>query len=627
MSEPADQSRRLAIYVVPVFPDPTDHVEFALKALATLAGRVVVVCPADLVGLLTGLCGDGVSFVPLTGPATVASGTRLGLQWVWDQGLQPACVVLTGSHVMGPLLPIDPRAFDLGAEGADLFAAYWHNAALDPRLSGTTRIERLPYLDFAVFSSRLMASPAFRDFWAGFQPTTDYWAEFQRLHIGLATLLETGGHKVIYPVDAQVLETTDPRLSEVHKLATLNLPCLPLAALRLDPLLHDLYSIDLRIALDDLRVRHPDLYRAAIRYVTRNLAPRDFAMIADQYEVLPLDALHPGKTEWGFGTVALFIHAFYAEMMPEFWQLIERFPCKVVLYITTSTDQHKSQIEGFLADRKVPPDSVHVQVVEQNRGRDMSSLFITFRDVVLSGRYDVALRLHSKRTPQVSRQVGENFKKHLFENLAATQGYISNILDRFEAEPDIGMIMPPVVHIGFGTLGHSWFNNLAPLQRLTAEMGLRVRLDDDTPLAPLGTMYWFRCKALAPMFEHPWTWEDYNPEPRHVDGGLAHVQERLICYACVDRGYRVVMAMTPKQAGRNYAKLEYKLQMLAARLNTGNITTQRDQLDHISVRPGNILFRNLLGLYGSAIRRFPVLRRPLKPFAAVARFLFQGRRA
>lgn len=627
MTKTVSLAQPLALYVIPVRPDPPDHVDFALKALAQLGARVIVVCPSDLTEDVTALCGPSVRFVALTGAATIASGTKQGLQWVWDQGLHPEWVVLTGAHVLGPVLPIDPRAFDLAAHDAALFSPYWHNAALDPRLAGGAKVDRLPYLDFAVISSRLMASADFQEFWAGFQPVEDYWAEFQRLQIGLATCLEAGGHKVIYPVEAGVLETTDPRLSEVHKLAVLNLPCLPIAALRLDPLLHDLYSIDLRIALDSLRVSQPDLYRVAIRYVSRNLPPRDFAMIADQYEVLPLDARHPGKTEWHFGTVALFIHAFYAEMMPEFWQLIERFPCAVDLYITTSTDDHKAQIESFLADRHKNPASVHVEVVAYNRGRDMSSLFITFRDVVLSGRYDVALRLHSKRTPQVSRQVGENFKKHLFDNLAATQGYISNILDRFEAEPDIGMIMPPVVHIGFGTLGHSWFNNLAPLQRLTEEMGLKVRLDADTPLAPLGTMYWFRCKALAPMFEHPWTWEDYNPEPRHVDGGLAHVQERLICYACVDRGFRVVMAMTPEQAGRNYAKLEYKLQMLAARLNTGNIMHQRDQLDHISVRPGNILFRSLLGLYGSTIRRYPALRKPLKPFAIAARFVFQGRRA
>lgn len=623
----ADQTpeHRLALYVVPVQPDPVDHVRFALQSLTQLAEHVVVICPKELTTALVGL-GDGrVTVIALHGPSTVAAGYKQGLQWIWDQGLQPGHVILTGSHVIGPLLPIDPRAFDLAAHDADLFAAYWHNAALDGRLAGVTKIARLPYLDFAVVSARLMAEPGFRAFWAGFRPTDDFWEEILRLTLGLAEQLHAGGHKVIYPVGFEALETSDPRLYEVHKLVSLNLPCIPIAALRLDPVLHDLYAIDLRFALDDMRLRHPDLYAVAIRYILRNLPPRDFAMIADQYEVVPLTARSPNKSTWAFGTVALFIHVFYAEMMPEFWALIARFPGAVDLYITTSTARHKSDIEAFLAAKNLPASAFHVEVVACNRGRDMSSLFITFRDVVLSGKYDVALRLHSKRTPQVARQVGENFKKHLFENLAAGPGYISNILDRFESETDIGMIMAPVVHIGFGTLGHSWFNNRAPLLRLSETMGLKVRLDPDTPLAPLGTMYWFRCAALAKMFEHPWTWEDYNAEPHHVDGGLAHVQERLICYCCVDQGFRVLMAMTPDQAARNYAKLEYKLQLLAARLNTGNILSQRDQLDNISVRLGSILFRNLFWLYGATIRRYPALRKPLKPAVKVARFFFQSR--
>ena len=49
-----------------------------------------------------------------------------------------------------------------------------------------------------------------------------------------------------------------------------------------------------------------------------------------------------------------------------------------------------------------------------------------------------------------------------------------------------------------------------------------VPLDDHTPMAPYGTMYWFRTDALLRMFEWTWRWEDYNAEPHHIDGGLAH---------------------------------------------------------------------------------------------------------
>jgi lipopolysaccharide biosynthesis protein len=91
-----------------------------------------------------------------------------------------------------------------------------------------------------------------------------------------------------------------------------------------------------------------------------------------------------------------------------------------------------------------------------------------------------------------------------------------------------------------------------------------VPLDRDTPVAAYGTMFWFRPSALEPMFRYDWKWEDYNAEPNHVDGGLAHVQERLICYCAQQQGFRTLAVMASHQAARNYLKLEYKYQALAS---------------------------------------------------------------
>lgn len=613
---------RVAIYVIPFLPEPDDHIAYAIAALQKLVGRCVVVCPegfaATARALLAGRTDDTV-LVQARPKAGISAGYRQALIWFWAQNLDPTDVIVTGSHVIGPLLPLDPRALNPSEAGAAMFSAYWFNPALDIRFSRRAEIGLVPSLDFAVFSASLMQNPAFRAFWRGFKSRGDHRDGVEWLNFSLAAMLRAEGLKVAFPLPPAALETYEPALSEIHKLIAADAPCLPLSVLRLDPVLHDLYSIDLRIALDDLRARHPQIYRLVIGYVSHNLPPRDFAMISDLYEVLPLSAADPHKTDWEFGRIAVFIHAYYAEMMPEFWILLQRIPCAFDVFITTSNAANRDQIDEFLDGQGVAPSAREVVVVAQNRGRDMSSLFITFRELALSGKYKVALRLHSKRTPQVSRQVGENFKKHLFENLVASRGYISNILDRFEQEPDIGMIMPPVVHIGFGTLGHSWFNNFKPLLSIAKDMNLRINYDRDTPLAPLGTMYWFRPDALHKMFDHPWAWEDYNPEPRHIDGGLAHVQERLICYVCIDRGYRVLMAMTPAQAGRNYAKLEYKLQLLASRLASGNVQIQRDQLDQLRNSFRALLLRKLMEIYGKIVRRFPGARSTLRPIGHVIR--------
>ncbi len=607
------------IYAMPQGAGLSPHVVVALDQMRGLVDRLVLVVPAADVD---GCAETFAAYIPtLTvalpdGPQTAAAAYKAGLRAIWAAdaatGQPSGATILTGVHVAGPVLPLDPAI--LAAE-TGLFSAYWHSATLDPRLKSFTKADKIPHLDFAVVSPQLMANAAFQRFWAEVRIQGDYWHSFTNLEVPLTEVLATQNAPVTYANGAQAFETVDPRYNEIDKVVLAGMPCFPLSIFSLDPLLHDLNSINLRGALDALRQMNPDLYAAVIHFVTRAVPMRDFNTIADQYEILPVEARSPGKTDWSFGRIAVFIHAFYAEMMPEFWELLSRLPCEYDLFLTTSTPAHKAEIEAFLAAKGFPTDRTEVRVVEQNRGRDMSSLFITFRDVALSDRYPVALRLHSKRTPQVSRQVGEGFKKHLFDNLVKSPGYVGNILDLFEQQPDIGMVMPPVIHVGFGTLGHSWFNNRGTLHQLSLEMGLNVPFDADTPVAAYGTMYWFRPAAMWKMFEWQWKWEDYNSEPHHIDGGLAHVQERLIGYCVQDAGFRIVQVMNPDLAARYYAKLEYKLQLLAARLMSGNILHQRDQLDHLGSQGRARTFRWMMGVYGSILQRFPASRNMLRPVA------------
>ena len=65
-----------------------------------------------------------------------------------------------------------------------------------------------------------------------------------------------------YAMSAERLETADPRLYEAHRLMSDGAPCLPLALLTLDPLLHDLNAIELRRALSSLRARDQAMYDA-----------------------------------------------------------------------------------------------------------------------------------------------------------------------------------------------------------------------------------------------------------------------------------------------------------------------------------------------------------------------------
>ena len=38
------------------------------------------------------------------------------------------------------------------------------------------------------------------------------------------------------------------------------------------------------------------------------------------------------------------------------------------------------------------------------------------------------------------------------------------------------------------------------------------------PIAPLGTMFWFRPRAMKLLFDRDWEYEDFPPEPNAIDG-------------------------------------------------------------------------------------------------------------
>jgi lipopolysaccharide biosynthesis protein len=126
------------------------------------------------------------------------------------------------------------------------------------------------------------------------------------------------------------------------------------------------------------------------------------------------------------------------------------------------------------------------------------------------------------------------FKRHMFENLLTSRGYGTNVIDMFKARPRIGLAVPPIVQISFWTMGHSWCTNRTRAEELKKLLDLNVDFDWFTPVAVYGTMFWFRPPVLRKLFLHPWKLKEFNAEPNHTDGGLAHTLARLIAYVAQD---------------------------------------------------------------------------------------------
>ncbi len=314
--------------------------------------------------------------------------------------------------------------------------------------------------------------------------------------------------------------------------------------------------------------------------------------------------------------IAVLAHMFYDDMTPEVMSYLDHIPVPYDLYVTTTTKTKRTAILEALERFHV--NHVEVRIVADNRGRDTSAMLLASKDVFDAGRYDLICRVHSKKSPQDSYNTADLFKHHMFDNLLWTPGYVANVLRLFQEQPTLGMVFPPVINIGYPTLGHAWFTNRPLAQRVAHQLGLSVVFDSSTPIAPYGSMFWARPEAMRKLVDFPWAWTDFPDEGGYRDGGLPHVLERLLAYTVLDAGYHVRSVMNRDWASINYAFLEYKLQKVAALLPAQT----QDQLEYLQQARAQT---NLLGAMKSEVdRRYPRAAKAARPGYRMARAI--GRR-
>ena len=253
--------------------------------------------------------------------------------------------------------------------------------------------------------------------------------------------------------------------------------------------------------------------------------------------------------------ICVLVHLYYVEMLDEILNKLSNMPVRYDLLLTCVDNIKKEQIESKLK-RVEFPHYYEIRVMGVNRGRDMSSLFITYRDLP-DKKYDLALRLHTKKSPQMSGNSAEYFKEYLYENLLGSRLYIAKLLNLFINEERLGIVFPTMVHVGLPTIGHGWFTNRDGVKSWLDKLNVKVPLDDTSPLAPYGTMFWFRPQSLKKLFTHKFDWKDFPKEPNHADGGLSHLLERMMTYIVHDAGYYAKCVNTTNSAEQNYVKLEY----------------------------------------------------------------------
>ncbi len=263
--------------------------------------------------------------------------------------------------------------------------------------------------------------------------------------------------------------------------------------------------------------------------------------------------------------VALMMHIYYEDLIDQCLKYANAMPENADLIITTP----KEELIKVLKEKAKSLKFNKVIIVKiENVGRDVSALLVGCAPYVYN--YDYVCFVHDKKTTQVKPYCnGESFGYKCWENNLGSKQYVENIISTFEDNPRLGLLTPPPPNHGdfYQIVGSEWASNYDNTIALAYKLKLNCHIYwTKEPIAPLGTMFWFRPDAMRKLFDYEWKYEDFPKEPNGFDGTLLHAIERVYAFIVQDAGYYPAWVMTDKFARIELTNLHFMLREINLKL-------------------------------------------------------------
>lgn len=229
--------------------------------------------------------------------------------------------------------------------------------------------------------------------------------------------------------------------------------------------------------------------------------------------------------------IAVHLHLYYFDLAEDFAEYFSYLPNGFDLFVTVCESDIEEKVQAAFSN--IGANKVEVIEVE-NIGRDVAPFFIALRNKVYKQGYDIVGHFHSKKSNDVDQGTGDRWRKYLLTNLIGSKEAVNDIFKPFEND-NIGLVFAEDCHnVDFG-------KNKTFSDTLCDAMNIE-RLASAT-LFPLGTMFWAKPEALAPLFELEL--ESYlQKEPLPYDGSYMHASERLVSHVVRQSGYQLQTVYT-----------------------------------------------------------------------------------
>jgi FMN phosphatase YigB (HAD superfamily) len=230
------------------------------------------------------------------------------------------------------------------------------------------------------------------------------------------------------------------------------------------------------------------------------------------------------------GKYAIVLHIFYADFVERFNNALMGVDFEFDLFITTNNNE-VAEI-AYSAFRKNPAiNKIQLKLVG-NHGRNFGPFLVEFGRELLN--YDYFCHLHSKKSLYSGKEQVQ-WSSFLVEYLLSDKQVLSRALNILEKNEKYG-IYYPTSFWNLPTWVNHWLKNKHQGVALL-EREYSIINHDDFISYPVGGMFWARTKALKPILDKDWRYEDFPPEPLPTDGSSLHTLERILPSIAQSQGY------------------------------------------------------------------------------------------
>lgn len=523
--------KRLLLYVhFNKYNDLSSHVEYQLTQMRPLFSKLVFISNSQLPDekraslLERGLMTD---FIQRENSGFDFAAWRDGMSFIGFEELKSYdSVTLMNDTCFGPL-------WDL----TDIYRKFENDGSVD--FLGMTNFRKNQQFPehiqsyYLVFKQPVIQSNAFQDFWFSVQNFTNVKEVIENYETQVTTHLLDAGFKyqtVFNTVNVDTTGMLHPDFSYYNPTAILKhqVPFIKVKTIdanqHITPYILDEierktgYPVDL-IVSHMSKINLPDFkYLLARKYLQETEVPD----LANK-------------------KVAVHLHVFYTDLLPEFLTAFGNFAFPYDLFITTDVEDKQGEIEAILADYQISAQIF----VTGNIGRDVLPM-LKLKEQLQS--YDYIGHFHTKKSKEADFWAGESWRKELIEMLVLPA---NSILANFDQREDLGLVIADIPSFfRFNKIVDAYNENqIAPaMNDLWQKMGMKKSIDFNalhTFVMSYGTYVWFKYDALKALFDLDLTDQDVPTEPL-PQNSILHAIERLLVYIAWDANYDFRISKNPR---------------------------------------------------------------------------------